>query len=89
MRVATYNILNKNVAHAKKFPAWSLRKKQIINWVKHQKVDVFATQEGVEDMIRDLQADLPEYEWIGRARSRDPLIGEYSAIFFNIFTQMD
>lgn len=61
--------------------AWPDRRPVMHHLLAKESPDVFGTQEGLYQQLRDIAADLPAYEWIGLGRgggSRD----EFAAIFF-------
>jgi len=61
--------------------AWPDRRPVMKHLLEKESPDVFGTQEGLYQQLRDIAADLPAYEWIGLGRgggSRD----EFAAIFF-------
>ena len=61
--------------------AWSQRKPVMLQWWKETDPDIVGTQEGVYPQIRDLAANLPQYEWIGTGRDGGSK-GEFMAVFF-------
>jgi hypothetical protein len=67
--VASYNLLNKNVGHAERYPDWSVRRSAIAQWVRSQNVGILGTQEGVDTMVNDLQRALPHYRYVGERHS--------------------
>ena len=74
--------LNLRYASLQQPNAWPDRRPVMKRLIEQEAPDVFGTQEGLYLQLRDLAADLPDYEWIGLGRaggSRD----EFCAIFFN------
>ena len=61
--------------------AWPQRRPLMVELIKQLAPDVFGTQEGVYGQLRDLEADLPEYEWIGLGRDGGSR-GEFMAVFY-------
>ncbi|MBP7937582.1 MAG: endonuclease/exonuclease/phosphatase family protein [Phycisphaerae bacterium] len=61
--------------------AWPTRRPLMREVIRQIAPDVFGTQEGLYEQLKDLAVDLPEYDWIGLGRkggSRD----EFMAGFF-------
>ncbi len=61
--------------------AWPVRRPLMREVIRQIAPDVFGTQEGLYEQLKDIAADLPEYDWIGLGRncgSRD----EFMAVFF-------
>ncbi|HEX2099446.1 MAG TPA: endonuclease/exonuclease/phosphatase family protein [Candidatus Synoicihabitans sp.] len=78
LRVATYNI-----RYASSTPphAWPERRPLLRAQLAALDADIIGTQEGLYSQLRDIAADLPEYDWIGLGRgggSRD----EFVAVFY-------
>lgn len=76
--VATYNL---RYANDNPGEAWTVRRPLIAETIRAIAPDVLGTQEGLYLQIRDVAADLPEFDWIGLGRqggSRD----EFTAIFY-------
>lgn len=78
VKVMTYNL---RYASAQQPHAWPDRRPIMQALITRDAPDVIGTQEGLFLQLRDLAADLPDYEWIGLGRgggSQD----EFTAIFF-------
>jgi len=78
LRVMTYNL---RYASMKGSEAWPDRRPAMKALLKQQAPDVMGTQEGVYHQLRDLAADLPEYDWIGTGRDGGSR-GEFMAIYY-------
>jgi endonuclease/exonuclease/phosphatase family metal-dependent hydrolase len=72
-----------NLRYASSAPpnAWSQRRPLVAEVIHGISPDVLGTQEGLHDQLRDIAADLPEYEWLGRGRDGGDR-GEFMAIFY-------
>lgn len=78
LRAMTFNL---RFASNESPNAWPDRRPVMQHLLEKESPDVFGTQEGLYQQLRDIAADLPAYEWIGLGRgggSRD----EFAAIFF-------
>lgn len=78
LRVMTYNL---RYASSQAGEAWVDRRPVMQTLLTREAPDVFGTQEGLYQQLRDLAADLPDYEWIGLGRaggSKD----EFCAIYY-------
>ena len=78
LRVMTYNL---RYASMKGSEAWPDRRPALKSLLKQQAPDLMGTQEGVYHQVRDLAADLPEYDWIGTGRDGGSR-GEFMAIYY-------
>ena len=78
LRVMTYNL---RYASMKGSEAWPDRRPAMKALLKQQAPDLMGTQEGVYHQVRDLAADLPEYDWIGTGRDGGSR-GEFMAIYY-------
>lgn len=78
LRVMTYNL---RYASMKGSEAWPDRRPAMKSLLKQQAPDLMGTQEGVYHQVRDLAADLPEYDWIGTGRDGGSR-GEFMAIYY-------
>lgn len=78
LRVMTYNL---RYASMKGSEAWPDRRPAMQSLLKQQAPDLMGTQEGVYHQVRDLAADLPEYDWIGTGRDGGSR-GEFMAIYY-------
>ncbi len=78
LRIMTFNL--KNAAPAT-VNSWADRRPVMRECIRAAAPDIFGTQEGLYVQLKDLTADLPEYEWIGTGRDGGSR-GEFMAIFF-------
>lgn len=78
LRVMTFNLrfANEQPPHA-----WPERRPVMKRVIERAAPDVIGTQEGIYGQLRDLAADLPDYEWIGLGREGGSR-GEFTAVFF-------
>ncbi|ALS25858.1 endonuclease/exonuclease/phosphatase [Paenibacillus sp. 32O-W] len=61
--------------------AWPYRTKAVAEVIRRHNVDIIGIQEGLHDMLTDLEPLLPEYAWIGEGREGGNK-GEYTAILY-------
>ncbi len=81
--VATYNIRNDaNSDDAKNGNGWQQRLPEVCKLIKNNNFDVFGTQEGLYNQLRDIKEQLPELDYTGVGRDDGRQAGEYSAIFY-------
>ena len=78
LRVMTFNL---RYASATGPNAWLDRRPVMRDCIRAAAPDIIGTQEGVYAQLKDLAADLPEYEWIGLGREGGSR-GEFMAVFF-------
>lgn len=76
--VMTYNL---RYASSTGVNAWSQRRPLMKACILGVAPDVLGTQEGLYGQLKDLAADLPDYEWIGLGREGGSK-GEFMAVFF-------
>ncbi len=78
LTVATYNL-----RYASDTPpnAWPQRRPLMKACLEAIQPDLIGTQEGLYRQLKDLAADLPEYDWIGTGRDGGSR-GEFMAIFY-------
>lgn len=76
--VMTYNL---RYASATPPNAWPDRRPLVAELIQKVAPDLIGTQEGVYGQLKDLAADLPDYEWIGLGRDGGSR-GEFMAIFY-------
>ncbi|MBQ8502088.1 MAG: endonuclease/exonuclease/phosphatase family protein [Bacteroides sp.] len=62
--------------------SWQYRKERVAEFINRQALDIFGTQEVLQNQFDDLKNYLPDYEGIGVARDDGKQSGEYSAIFY-------
>lgn len=60
---------------------WGGRRGIVRNAILSEKPDLIGTQEGVYGQLKDMDEDLPEYDWIGLGRAGGSR-GEFMAIFY-------
>ncbi|AOS43162.1 Endonuclease/Exonuclease/phosphatase family protein [Lacunisphaera limnophila] len=78
LKVMTYNL---RYASTQSPHAWPDRRPVMRDLLAREAPDVIGTQEGLYGQLRDLAADLPDYEWIGLGRAGGSA-DEFTAIFF-------
>lgn len=78
LTVMTYNL---KFASPKPPNAWPVRRPLMREVIRRLGPDVFGTQEGLYPQLKDLAADLPEYDWIGTGRDGGSR-GEFMAVFY-------
>jgi hypothetical protein len=66
LTVMTYNL---KFASANPPNAWPTRRPLMREVILQVAPDVFGTQEGLYEQLKDMAADLPEYDWIGSSSS--------------------
>ena len=76
--VMTYNL---RYASAQPPNAWPDRRPLMRECIRELLPDLIGTQEGVYSQLKELAADLPEYEWLGLGRDGGSR-GEFMAIFY-------
>ncbi len=74
----TYNL---RYASPKPPNAWPQRRPLMRELIQKIAPDVMGTQEGVYYQLKDLSADLPEFDWIGLGREGGSR-GEFMAVFY-------
>jgi endonuclease/exonuclease/phosphatase family metal-dependent hydrolase len=81
LKVMTYNLRYLNNSDASPH-TWEERRPVIRKVIQKERPDIFGTQEAVYKQIKDMDADLPQYEWVGLG-SAGGSKGGYAAIFYN------
>jgi len=61
---------------------WDLRKTELINQIKALDPMSFGVQEATLTQMKDLEAGLPDYDYVGVGRDDGATKGEFSAIFY-------
>jgi endonuclease/exonuclease/phosphatase family metal-dependent hydrolase len=79
LRVMTYNL---RYASERPPNAWPQRRPAMRACIQKMAPDLIGTQEGVYHQLKDIAADLAEYEWIGLGRDGGSR-GEFMAIFYH------
>ncbi|KAA0561218.1 endonuclease/exonuclease/phosphatase family protein [Bacillus sp. CH30_1T] len=62
--------------------AWENREKKVTQLINNHQPAIIGTQEGLLRMIKDIEEDLPDYQWIGNGR-RGGMADEFCAIFYH------
>jgi endonuclease/exonuclease/phosphatase family metal-dependent hydrolase len=72
-----------NLRYASNTPpnAWPTRRPVLRQAIRSIRPDVFGTQEGVYHQLKDIAADLPDYDWLGTGRDGGSR-GEFMAVFY-------
>jgi len=78
LKVMTFNL---RYASAKPPNAWWQRREAMKECIQSVNPDVFGTQEGLYAQLKDMEADLRDYAWIGLGRDGGSK-GEFMAIFY-------
>lgn len=78
LRVMTFNL---RYASPTGPNSWPDRRPVMRDCIRAAAPDVFGAQEGLYAQLKDLAADLPEYDWIGLGRDGGSR-GEFMAVFF-------
>lgn len=91
INVASYNIRNDNASDRKAGNGWDQRCPAITALIRFHDFDIFGTQEGKINQLRDMIDQLPGYARTGVARDDAKEKGEFSAIFYktDTFTLLD
>ena len=79
IRIMTYNL---RYASDRAPNAWSARRPVAAELIRQAKPDIFGTQEGLYQQLKDMAADLPNYQWLGLGREGGSH-GEFMAIFYD------
>jgi endonuclease/exonuclease/phosphatase family metal-dependent hydrolase len=79
----TLSVMTYNLRFASPNPpnAWPQRRPLMRELIQKISPDVFGTQEGLYEQLKDLASDLPEYEWLGLGREGGSR-GEFMAVFY-------
>ena len=80
---ASLCVMTYNLRFASPTPpnAWPQRRPLMRELIQNLAPDVLGTQEGIYSQIKDLAADLPEFDWIGLGREGGSR-GEFMAVFY-------
>ena len=78
LRVMTYNL---RYASSKPPNSWPERRPVMRNCIRQVAPDLIGTQEGLYAQLKDIAADLPEYDWLGLGRDGGSR-GEFMAVFY-------
>lgn len=61
---------------------WQYRKERMAKFITDQSLDIFGTQELLNNQVEDLKSLLPDYAMVGVGRDDGKTAGEYAAVFF-------
>lgn len=61
---------------------WQHRRELVMDTIRRYGPDLLATQEGLDNQIEFLRAEMPEYSFFGVGREDGKRRGEYAAIFY-------
>jgi len=80
---ATLGVMTYNLRYASPTgpDAWPGRRPLVRELIQSIAPDVFGTQEGLYQQLKDLAGDLPDYDWIGVGRDGGSR-GEFMAVFY-------
>jgi endonuclease/exonuclease/phosphatase family metal-dependent hydrolase len=80
---ATLTVMTYNLKFAGTNPpnAWPVRRPLVREVIRQIAPDVIGTQEGLYEQLKNIAADLPEYDWIGLGREGGSR-GEFMAVFY-------
>ena len=81
VRVMSFNIRYANPGDGENF--WDFRKEQVFSLIDRYDCDFVGIQEALPDQIRELEENLPDYNWIWRTREADPEKGEAVPLAYN------
>lgn len=79
---ASFNLRNANGGDSLNGNGWGKRLPVIASMVQFHEWDIFGTQECFIHQLKDLQAELNGYQFIGIGRDDGKEQGEHSAIFY-------
>lgn len=80
LRLATFNIRYDNPEDS--LNNWKYRKDSIYTFIRKTNPEIINMQEVLHNQLQDLQADLPEYSFVGVGRDDGKTAGEYAPVFF-------
>lgn len=80
MNIITYNIRYNNTGDG--VNAWPNRIEMVTGLLKFHDPDIFGMQEALIGQIKDVENNLPDYEWFGVGRDDGKEAGEFSPVFF-------
>lgn len=81
LHVMTFNLRYMNDSDPSPH-TWEERRSTVRQVIRMEQADIIGTQEAVYQQVKDLAADLPNYDWIGQGREGGSK-GEFMAIFYN------
>ncbi|MEH7009524.1 discoidin domain-containing protein [Neobacillus niacini] len=79
LKVMSYNL---RYASASGPDSWGDRRPVMAQLLDLEKPDIIGTQEGLFHQLKDMEEDMPQYDWIGEGR-RGGSKSEYMAVFYN------
>lgn len=80
--MGSYNIRNQNDGDANNGNGWEQRLPVIVSMIEFYDFDVIGLQEVKYGQLKDLEAGLPDYGYIGVGRDDGKQAGEHSSIFY-------
>ncbi|MCI6856419.1 MAG: endonuclease/exonuclease/phosphatase family protein [Bacteroidales bacterium] len=80
IRVMSFNV--RCVVEADGLNQWKNRKDYTVSLVRFYNPDIWGSQEDTHQQMLDLQAGLPDYDYLGVGRTDGKTGGEYSPIFY-------
>jgi len=81
MNIITYNIRLNTPDDG--INAWPNRIKMVTGLLRFHEADIFGMQEALFGQIKDIESEMPGFEWVGVGRDDGEKAGEFSPIFFN------
>lgn len=80
--VGSFNIRNENDGDARNGNGWDRRLPVIVSMIEFYDFDIVGMQEVKYDQLKDLEAGLTDYDYIGVGRDDGKQAGEHSSIFY-------
>ena len=79
----TLDVMTFNLRYADTRPpnAWAARRPRVLELLRRDTPDLIGTQEGLYPQLVDIDAGLPEHDWIGQGRDGGSH-GEFMAVFY-------
>jgi endonuclease/exonuclease/phosphatase family metal-dependent hydrolase len=81
IKLMTYNLRYDNPNDGENI--WTNRRGYLLSQITYYEPDIFGTQEGLENQLEWIKANLEHYSFIGVGRDDGKAKGEHSAIFYN------
>jgi endonuclease/exonuclease/phosphatase family metal-dependent hydrolase len=63
--------------------AWPNRVQMVTGLLRFHEADIFGMQEALYGQIKDIEKEMPDYEWFGVGRDDGDKAGEFCPLFFN------
>lgn len=82
LTVASFNIRYRNDDDRREGNGWERRCPYVCGLIEFQNFDIFGAQEVLHAQLKDMCAELPDYDYIGVGRSDGKTDGEYAPIFY-------